>query len=239
MTTTKGRPVRVLLVDDCPRRVRTLGLELGANGFAVDTAADGEEADAKCRRDAYDIVILDVALPKVDGLTLLKRWRTAGIDANVVFLSDRGTRADMIAGLDNGADCYMTKPFDMDELSARLRALTRRRRKTGNPVIRCYDLEIDTAAHAVRRAGRLIHLTRREYALLEVLALHRGEVVGRKAIWQHLCNGTEEYTSNIIDVYIRSLRKKIDEGHDTPLVLTRWGEGYLLRGGDGPAAEAG
>ncbi|HBI45848.1 MAG TPA: DNA-binding response regulator, partial [Planctomycetales bacterium] len=133
---------------------------------------------------------------------------------------------------DAGADDYLAKPFELEELFARLRALIRRGHQVKDPVLRVHDLEIDTAGRNVKRAGQTIHLTPREFALLEFLAFHRGKVVSRTMIWNHLYDEQDENTSNVVDVYIRYLRNKIDKGFDPPLIQTRWGEGYLLRGDD-------
>ncbi|MFO0798837.1 MAG: response regulator transcription factor [Gemmataceae bacterium] len=228
--------MRVLLVEDNPSLVRAFRQGLEEEGFAVDVATDGEEADVKARTTGYDVVVLDIMLPKVDGLTLLKKWRTDGIKTHVLMLTARGTVSDKVTGLDTGADDYLTKPVDFDELCARVRALIRRGHQQKDPVLRCYDMEIDTAARTVRRAGQVIHLTPREYALLEFLAFHRGKVVTRSMIWEHLYDEYDENTSNVVDVYIRYLRNKIDKGFDPPLILTRWGEGYMLRGDDDPPA---
>ncbi|MBY0458107.1 MAG: response regulator transcription factor, partial [Gemmataceae bacterium] len=194
----------------------------------------------KCRSTAYDVIVLDVMLPKVDGLTLLKRWRSSGINTHVLMLTAKSATADKVSGLDTGADDYLSKAnLDLEELFARLRALIRRGHQQKDPVLRCYDLEIDTAARTVRRAGTVVHLTPREYALLEFLAFHRGKVVTRSMIWEHLYDEYDENTSNVVDVYIRYLRNKIDKGFDPPLILTRWGEGYMLRGDDDPPAQKG
>jgi DNA-binding response OmpR family regulator len=222
--------VRVLLIEDHKPLVRALKQGLEEEGFAVDTAADGEEGDYKARSAEYDVIILDLMLPKVDGLTLLQRWRHDGLQAHVLVLTARGGIEDKVKGLDLGADDYLTKPFELGELLARLRALIRRGHQVKDPVIRVHDLEIDTAARTVKRAGQSIHLTPREYALLQFLAFHRGRVVSRTMIWEHLYDEHDESTSNVVDVYIRYLRNKIDKGFDPPLILTRWGEGYLLRG---------
>jgi DNA-binding response OmpR family regulator len=224
--------VRVLLVEDQLTLLKALRQGLEEEGFAVDTAADGEEADAKARGTSYDVIVLDLMLPKVDGLTLLKRWRGAGITTHVLMLTAKGTLEDKIVGLDTGADDYLTKPFELEELLARLRALIRRGHQVKDPIIKVHDLTLDTAARRVERAGKRIHLTPREYALLEFLAFHRGKVVTRTMIWEHLYDEYDENTSNVVDVYIRYLRNKIDKGFDPPLILTRWGEGYMLRGED-------
>ena len=171
-------------------------------------------------------------LPKEDGLSLLQRWRKDNLNAQVLVLTARGSMEDKVKGLDLGADDYMTKPFELEELLARLRALIRRGHQVKSPLLRVHDLEIDTASRTVKRAGRSIHLTPREYALLEFLAFHRGKVTTRSMIWEHLYDDQDENTSNVVDVYIRYLRNKIDKGFDPPLILTRWGEGYMLRGDD-------
>ena len=228
--------MRVLLVEDQVALVKALRQGLEEEGFAVDAALDGEEADAKARTTQYDVIVLDIMLPKVDGLTLLKRWRAAGISTHVLMLTAKGALDDKVAGLDTGADDYLTKPFELEELLARIRALIRRGHQVKDPLIKVYDLTLDTAARRVERAGQSIHLTPREYALLEFLAFHRGKVVTRTMIWEHLYDEYDENTSNVVDVYIRYLRNKIDKGFDPPLIMTRWGEGYMLRGEDDPPA---
>ena len=222
--------MRVLLIEDHAPLVRALRRGLEEEGFAVDCAADGEEGDYKARTADYDVIILDIMLPKTDGLTLLQRWRREGLKTHVLMLTARGSIEDKVRGLNLGADDYLTKPFELEELLARLRALVRRGHQVKDPVLRVLDLEIDTSARTARRGGQAIHLTPREYALLEFLAFHRGKVVTRSMIWEHLYDEHDENTSNVVDVYIRYLRNKIDKGFDPPLILTRWGEGYLLRG---------
>lgn len=224
--------MRVLLIEDHKPLSRALQRGLEEEGFAVDSAFDGEEGDYKARTAEYDVIILDVMLPKEDGLSLLKRWRADGLSVHVLMLSARGSLDDKVRGLDLGADDYLAKPFEIEELLARLRALIRREHHTKDPVLRIYDLEIDTVAHSVRRGGQAIKLTPREYTLLQFLAFHRGKVVTRTMIWEHLYDDRDESTSNVVDVYIRYLRNKIDKGFDPPLILTRWGEGYTLRGDD-------
>jgi DNA-binding response OmpR family regulator len=205
---------------------------LEEEGFAVDVAYDGEEGAYKAQTADYDVIVLDLMLPKEDGLSLLQRWRRAGLQSHVLVLTARGAIEDKVRGLDLGADDYLTKPFELTELLARMRALVRRGHQVKDPVLRVHDLEIDTASRTVKRAGKAIHLTPREYALLEFLAFHRGKVVTRSMIWEHLYDEHDENTSNVVDVYIRYLRNKIDKEFDSPLILTRWGEGYMLRGED-------
>ena len=222
--------MRVLLVEDHKPLVRALKQGLEEEGFAVDVANDGQEGDFKARTAEYDVIVLDVMLPREDGLSLLQRWRKDGLNTHILIVTARGSMEDKIKGLDLGADDYMTKPVVLEELLARLRALIRRNHQVKSPLLRVYDLEIDTAGRTVKRGGKSIHLTPREYALLEFLAFHRGKVTTRSMIWEHLYDDQDENTSNVVDVYIRYLRNKIDKGFETPLILTRWGEGYMLRG---------
>jgi two-component system, OmpR family, response regulator len=221
--------MRILLIEDHRPLVRVLKQGLEEEGFAVDAAYDGEEGDYKARTATYDAIILDLMLPKIDGLTLLKKWRQEGLATHVLVLTARSMIEDKVRGLDTGADDYLTKPFELSELLARLRALVRRGHQVKDPVLRIRDLEIDTASHTVKRKGKTIHLTPREYSLLEFLAYHRGKVVTRSMIWEHLYDEEDENTSNVVDVYIRYLRNKVDKGFDPPLIQTKWGEGYMLR----------
>jgi DNA-binding response OmpR family regulator len=221
--------MRVLLVEDHLPLMKSLRQGLEEEGFAVDSAVDGEDADVKCRSTPYDAVVLDIMLPKVDGLTLLKQWRADGIAVHVLLLTAKSSVADQVIGLDTGADDYLTKPVDVDVLFARLRALLRRGHGQKDPVLRCYDLEIDTAAHIVSRRGQMIELTATEYRFLELLALNRGKVVTHDMFLEHLYDEYDDVTHNLVAVYIRYLRKKIDHGFDPPLILTRRAEGYMLR----------
>ncbi|HMF18674.1 MAG TPA: response regulator transcription factor [Gemmataceae bacterium] len=222
--------MRVLLIEDHKPLIRAVKKGLEEEGFAVDTAEDGEEGDFKARSANYDVIILDLMLPKVDGMALLEKWRADNMSTHVLVLTARGTMDDKVQGLNLGADDYLTKPFQFEELMARLRALIRRGHQVKTPIIRVHDLEIDTAGRTVKRSGQTIHLTPREFALLQFLAFHQGKVVTRSMIWEHLYDDQDENTSNVVDVYIRYLRTKIDKDFDPPLILTRWGEGYLLRG---------
>ena len=228
--------MRILLVEDNRTLSRSLRQGLEEEGYAVDVAYDGEEGRFKAEATSYDAIILDLMLPKQDGLSLLKHWRGKGLSTHVLVLTARGTIEDKVKGLDVGADDYLTKPFQLEELLARLRALVRRGHHVKSSVVKVHDLEIDTAAHIVRRGGAEIRLTPREYGLLEFLAFNRGKVVTRTMIWDHLYDENDESTSNVVDVYIRYLRNKIDKGSDRPLILTRWGEGYMMRGDESPPA---
>jgi DNA-binding response OmpR family regulator len=208
--------VRTLLIEDNKPLVRALKQGLEEEGFAVDVAFDGEEGHSKAGATNYDVIILDLMLPKEDGLSLLERWRRDGLKTHVLILTARDRIEDKVRGLDMGADDYLTKPFQLEELLARLRALVRRGHEVKTPLLRIYDLEIDTATHTVRRGGKDVALTPREYALLEYLAFHRGQVVSRAMIWEHLYDEKDETTSNVVDVYIRYLRNKVDKGLDPP-----------------------
>jgi DNA-binding response OmpR family regulator len=222
--------VRTLLIEDNKPLVRALKQGLEEEGFAVDVAFDGHQGALKAESTNYDVIILDLMLPKEDGLSLLDRWRRAGVKTHVLVLTARDRIEDKVRGLDMGADDYLTKPFQLEELLARLRALVRRGHEVKTSVLRIYDLTIDTATRTVQRGGKDIALTPREYSLLEFLAFHRGQVVSRAMIFEHLYNDQDESTSNVVDVYIRYLRKKVDWGFEPALIQTRWGEGYLLRG---------
>src|SRR5947209_2589820 len=222
--------MRVLLVEDDPRIANFVAKGLREQAYAVDLAASGEDALYQASINIYDLAILDVMIPAPDGFEVCRRLRQSGLRFPILMLTARDATDDRVQGLDTGADDYLTKPFEFEELLARLRALVRRGHQVKDPVLRVHDLEIDTAAHAVRRAGRSIALTPREYSLLEFLAFHPGQVVSRSMIWEHLYDEHDDNTSNVVDVYIRYLRNKIDKGFDPPLILTRWGEGYMLRG---------
>jgi DNA-binding response OmpR family regulator len=222
--------VKILLVEDHKLLARSLKQALEEDGFAVDLAVAGDEADVKARGAIYDVVILDLMLPKVDGLTLLKGWRRDGLTFHVLILTAMGTLEDKVLGLNLGADDYLPKPFELTEFLARVRALVRRGHQAKDPILRIHDLEIDTGARSVRRAGKDIYLTPREFSLLRFLCYHRGKVVTRSMVWEHLYDENDDNTSNVVDVYIRYLRNKIDKNFTPPLILTRWGEGYMIKG---------
>jgi DNA-binding response OmpR family regulator len=222
--------MRLLIVEDNRALLKSLKKGLIEESFAVDTAEDGEEGLYLAEANDYDVVILDLMLPKKDGWTVLRELRTKGSPRHVLLLTARDAPEDKVRGLDAGADDYLTKPFRFEELLARVRALVRRRYQSKNPRITVADLEIDTATHRVRRAGADIPLQPKEYALLEYLAHRAGEIVPRAAIWEHLYDWQDDTISNIIDVYISRLRRKIDRPGLRPLIQTVRGEGYLLKG---------
>jgi len=220
--------MRILLIEDYPPLARSLGRGLREAGYAVDQAADGEEGLALAESAPYDAIVLDLMLPKLDGLSLLARLRRDKNPAGVLILTARDGVGDRVKGLDVGADDYLVKPFALEELLARVRAVVRRRYPASDGVIQVGDLEIDTAARVVHRAGRLIALSGREYALLEYLARRRGQVVARSEIWEHLYDFASDPASNVVDVYVGYLRKKIDRGQAAKLLRTHRGLGYSL-----------
>lgn len=196
--------------------------------YAVDVAVNGEDALYQASVNAYDLVVLDILLPVKDGYAVCRELRSSGIRAPILMLTARDAVDDRVAGLDAGADDYLTKPFDFKELLARLRALARRSVALRPGVIRVADLSLDTASHQAVRAGKPVSLTAKEYALLEFLMLNEGRVVGREQIAQHVWDEMFDPFSNVIDVYIRRLRAKLDADPACSLIHTRRGAGYLL-----------
>jgi len=220
--------MRVLIIEDYGPLRRALCNGLREVGFAVDASSDGQEGLWYAQSNEYDVIVLDLMLPKIDGLTILKRLREAGRSMHILILTARDAVEDRVRGLDLGADDYLVKPFAFEELLARVRALVRREYKAKSPVIRVADLEIDTARRLVRRAGERIDLTAREYALLEFLALRAGQVVTRTEVWEHLYDFDSCAQSNVVDVYVGYLRKKIERPGLPRLIHTRRGQGYVL-----------
>jgi DNA-binding response OmpR family regulator len=220
--------VRVLVIEDYEPLARSVTQGLREAGYAVDLSMDGEDGLWFAQSHPYDAIVLDVMLPKLDGLTLLRRLREQKCPAGVLILTARDQLADRVAGLDAGADDYLIKPFAFDELLARLRAVIRRRYRIQETVIRVGDLEVDISGRQVRRAGSPITLSAREYGLLEYLALRQGQVVTRSEIWEHVYDFASDPSSNVVDVYIGYLRRKIDQDRAPKLIHTRRGQGYLL-----------
>jgi two-component system copper resistance phosphate regulon response regulator CusR len=220
--------VRILLVEDEARVANFIARGLREQTYAVDLAADGEQAVYLATVNEYDVVILDVMLPIKDGHAVCRELRGAGIGTPILMLTARGAIDDRVAGLDAGADDYLAKPFDFKELLARLRALLRRSTGLRPQVMQVADLTLNTGSHGVMRAGRPIGLTAKEYALLEFLMLNENRVVGREQIAQHVWDESFDPFSNVIDVYIKRLRVKLEAGHLKRLIRTRRGEGYIL-----------
>jgi DNA-binding response OmpR family regulator len=221
--------MRILLVEDEPRAAQMLAKGLREDAYAVDVVADGERALYQTAITDYDAVILDVMLPLMDGLTACREIRRTGSAVPVLMLTARDAVEARIAGLDSGADDYLTKPFDFGELLARLRAVIRRGRRPLTPaVLRAGPLELHTRAREAYRHGEPLVLTAREYALLEHLVLHAGEVVGRAAIAEHVWDAPYDVMSNVIDVCVQRLRRKIDEPGQPSVIITRRGEGYMV-----------
>ena len=220
--------VRILLVEDESRVAGFIAKGLREQAYAVDIASDGEQALYQAAVNQYDIVILDVMLPVKDGHTVCRELRASGFRTPILMLTARGSVDDRVEGLDSGADDYLAKPFDFKELLARLRALLRRTAGLRPAVAQVADLTLDTASHAVTRAGKPVSLTAKEYALIEFLVLNEGRVVGREQIGQHVWDENFDPFSNVIDVYIKRLRSKLDTGFSRRLIHTRRGEGYIL-----------
>ena len=197
-------------------------------GYAVDATGSGDEGFWFATNHPYDVVVLDLMLPGMSGLELLERIRQLGNTVPVLVLTAKDSIQDRVAGLDHGADDYLVKPFAFDELAARLRALVRRRYDRGAALIRIADLEIDTLKRSVRRAGEVVALSAREYALLEYLANRAGQIVTRTEIWDHIYDAAEEAWSNVLDVHISHLRRKIEPGNSRKLIHTRRGLGWVL-----------
>ena len=218
--------MRVLVVEDEPGIAQFIRQGLSEAGYAVDVAYDGQEGLDYAFVAAYDVLVLDILLPKLDGLRVLRALRDRGIKTPVLLLTAKDTVEDRVRGLDVGADDYLVKPFAFPELVARLRALLRRPPLQMDPILRFGDLEMDTARREVRRGGRLIELSPREFTLLEYLMRHPRHVLTRTQIAEHVWNFDFFNDSNVVDVYIGYLRRKIDRGFDRPLLHTVRGVGY-------------
>jgi len=218
--------MRILVVEDSSRLRQVVSTWLRRNGFAVDVSADGEEGLWLAETNDYDAIVLDIMLPKLDGLALLQRLRKLGRQTHVLLLTAKDTVADRVNGLELGADDYLVKPFAIEELLARVRALCRRAYGSKESRLAVADLEVDTAARKVTRAGKPITLQPREYSLLEYLARRQGHIVTRAEIEEHIYGGATEFASNAVDSAICSLRQKISEGNPAALIHTR--RGYEL-----------
>jgi two-component system copper resistance phosphate regulon response regulator CusR len=224
--------MRILVVEDEQEAALILAKGLREHAYAVDIAADGPAALEQAGISDYDLIILDVLLPGLDGLDVCRRLRAEGTRSPILMLTARGEPDQRVHGLDAGADDYLPKPYHFPELLARIRALLRRGPALASSVLSCEDLTLDTRARRVDRAGRTIQLTTKEYALLEYLLRRQGNVVGRADIAEHVWDDSFDPMSNLIEVYIQRLRRKIDDGHPVKLLHTRRGAGYCLATAD-------
>jgi two-component system, OmpR family, copper resistance phosphate regulon response regulator CusR len=224
--------MRILVVEDEPIAASVLAKGLREHAYAVDVAADGGSALEQVGINDYDVVILDVLLPGINGLELCTRLRAEGATVPILMLTARSGPDERVEGLDAGADDYLPKPYHFPELLARVRALLRRGPALASSVLQVEDLTIDTRARSVERAGRAIQLTTKEYSLLEYLARRHGEVVGRADIAEHVWDDSFDPVSNLIEVYVQRLRRKVDDGHAVKLLHTRRGAGYTLQADD-------
>jgi heavy metal response regulator len=221
--------MRLLLVEDEPRVAHFIAKGLREQSYAVDVAADGEDALYRAAINDYDLAILDIMLPKKDGFAVCRELRKQASRIPILMLTARDSVDDRVLGLDSGADDYLVKPFEFKELLARVRALLRRKSShLRADILQVADLTLNTANHTATRSGQNIKLTAKEYALLEYFVMHAGQLLGREEIAEHVWDENFDPLSNVIDVYVRRLRRKIDEGFHPSLLHTRRGVGYLL-----------
>jgi heavy metal response regulator len=221
--------MRILIVEDEKSLADVLKKGLEEEEYAVDVAYNGEDGLFMAENEPYDLIILDIMLPIVDGMTILKKIRKAGIKTPVLMLTAKDTVTDKISGLDSGADDYLTKPFSFEELLARIRALLRRDSWVKTSTIEIGDLVIDMTTREVKRGGKVILLSPKEYALLEYMAINKNKVLSRTSLTEHLYDYDFDLDSNVIDVFIHRLRNKIDRGFDKKLIHTVRGAGYILK----------
>jgi len=227
--------MRLLLVEDDARIARFVAKGLREESYAVDAVENGNDAVYQTEINDYDLIVLDVMIPGIDGFAVCKAIRAGGKRTPILMLTAKDGVDDRIKGLDSGADDYLTKPFEFRELLARLRALLRRPNELRPPRIIVGDLELDTASQTAKRGARSIPLTAKEYALLEYLARRAGDVVNRSDIAEHVWDEHYDPMSNVVDVYVQRLRRKIDQRESESLIRTRRGEGYQLATGSEPA----
>ncbi len=221
--------MRVLVVEDERKTASFIRKALQEEGFAVDVCRTGDDALIAPAATPYDVVVLDIMLPGRDGLSVLRQWRKQGDTTPVLLLSARGEVSERVEGLDAGADDYLPKPFALVELAARVRALTRRGSETKTPVLKLADLSLDTVTHRAQRGGTTIELTAREYRLLEFLMRSAGRLCGRMMIVEKVWDYDFDPGTNLVDVYIKRLREKIDAKFEQKLLHTVRGSGYVLK----------
>jgi DNA-binding response OmpR family regulator len=222
--------MRILIVEDEKSLADILKKGLEEEDYAVDVAYNGEDGLFMAENEPSDLIILDIMLPIVDGMTILKKIRKAGVKTPVLMLTAKDTLMDKVSGLDTGADDYLTKPFLFEELLARIRALLRRISETKTSTIEIEDLVINMATHEVKRNGRDILLSAKEYVLLEFMAMNRNKVLSRTMLTEHLYDYDFDLDSNVIDVFIHRIRNKIEKGGEKKLIHTLRGSGYMLKG---------
>lgn len=223
------KTMRILLVEDEKKVARFIQQGLEEEHYAVDVAHDGEKGLHMALNESYDLLILDVMLPKLNGLELIKAVRAHQKTTPTLMLTAKTATEDKVAGLDSGADDYLTKPFAFEELLARVRSLLRRGAQEKSIILRVADLELDTVTHKAKRGGKTIELTAKEYALLEYLMRNKGRVLSRTIISEHIWDYNFDTGTNIIDVYVNHLRNKIDEGYEPKLIHTVRGVGYVMK----------
>ena len=221
--------MRLLVIEDEKKVARFIKKGLEEEGYAVDLAFDGEEGLAMVLDLVHDLIILDIGLPKIDGLQVLKKLRERKVPTPVLLLTVRATIEDKVLGLDSGADDYLTKPFAFQELLARIRALLRRKAEAGPPLLQVEELVLDPARHLVTRGGERIDLTSKEFALLEYFMRNAGRVLSRAMISEHVWDYDFDTETNVIDVYVNYLRRKIDSGREKKLIHTVRGSGYVFK----------
>ena len=221
--------MRLLVVEDEPSLLKIIAKRLKEEGYSVDTSKNGKEAESFIISVDYDCIILDIMIPGMDGMTLLRKIRAKKISTPVLFLTARDSIEDRVSGLDSGADDYLVKPFSFDELLARVRALLRRHQEKRESVLTINGLKLDTITREVSRNDKLIELTSKEYAILEYFLKNKNRVLTKSQIAEHVWNYDFEYNSNIVEVYVRYLRRKIDEDFQEKLIHTIRGGGYVLK----------
>ena len=232
LSVNRDMTARLLLIEDEGDAAKIIAKGLRQESHSVDVAGDGESGLAKASAHPYDLVILDVRLPLKDGWTVCRELRQTGLQTPILMLTASGGYQDRVKGLDLGADDYLVKPFDIDELLARVRALLRRMPLLQDPIIRVDTLEINTRSRTVKRAEEFVRLSAKEYALLECLARDADTLLGRDTISERVWNEPHDAFSNLIEEYIKRLRKKIDVAGQKPLIHSRRGGGYILTGKD-------
>jgi DNA-binding response OmpR family regulator len=221
--------LRLLVVEDEPSLLSIITKRLKEEGYGVDSAKDGREGENYISSAEYDCIILDIMIPFQDGLTLLRKIRSKNISAPVLLLTAKDSIADRVTGLDSGADDYLVKPFSFDELLARVRAMLRRHKDKKSTVLSVGDLVMDTVTRQVQRGGKAIELTSKEYSILEYFLRNKNRVLTKSQIAEHVWNYDFEYNSNIVEVYVRYLRRKMDEEFKNKLIHTIRGGGYVIK----------